>query len=46
MKKYEFDALILKHEDIDATFIEFPYDVEKEFVVKPGFPVLKRRWRC
>ncbi len=34
MKTYEFDALIIKHDSIDAAFIEFPYDVEKEFGVK------------
>lgn len=31
MKVYEFDAKIIKHDSIDAAFIEFPYDVEKEF---------------
>jgi hypothetical protein len=31
MKIYEFDAVIQKHPDLDAAFIEFPYDVEKEF---------------
>ncbi len=30
-KKYEFDTKIIKHEKLDAAFIEFPYDVEKEF---------------
>jgi hypothetical protein len=34
MKIYEFDAQIIKHDSIDAAFIEFPYDVEKEFGVK------------
>lgn len=34
MKIYEFDAVIKKHDSIDATFIEFPYNVEKEFGVK------------
>lgn len=28
---YEFDALILKVPDIDGAYIEFPYDVKKEF---------------
>lgn len=28
---YEFDALILKVEGIDGAYIEFPYDVVKEF---------------
>ena len=31
IKKYEFDALILKVPDIDGAYIEFPYDVKKEF---------------
>lgn len=31
MKIYEFDSLILKHEKINSGYIEFPYDVEKEF---------------
>jgi hypothetical protein len=30
-KRYEFDALMKKHEGINAGFIEFPYDVKKEF---------------
>lgn len=30
-KKYEFDAEILKVPDIDGAYIEFPYDVKKEF---------------
>ena len=34
MKTYEFDALILKKDSIDAAYIEFPYDVEKEFNTK------------
>ncbi len=34
MKKYEFDAMVCKRDNMDATFIEFPYDVEKEFGVK------------
>jgi hypothetical protein len=34
MRKYEFDAPVLKHEGIDAAYIEFPYDVQKEFGVK------------
>jgi uncharacterized protein YdeI (YjbR/CyaY-like superfamily) len=29
MKKYEFDAMVCKRDNMDATFIEFPYDVEK-----------------
>lgn len=31
MKKYEFDAIIQKGENMDASYIEFPYDVRKEF---------------
>lgn len=34
MKAYEFDAEIKKQEDVDGAYIEFPYDVEKEFGVK------------
>ena len=34
MKIYEFDAVIKKQEDIDGAFVEFPYDVEKEFNIK------------
>lgn len=30
-KKYEFDAVIRKNPNLDAGFIEFPYDVKKEF---------------
>lgn len=30
-KVYEFDGELKKHENLDAAFIEFPYDVEKEF---------------
>ncbi len=40
MKIYEFDALIQKHPDMDASFIEFPYDVEKEFGTKGQVKVL------
>lgn len=31
MKTYEFDAKIEKHPEMNAAYIEFPYDVEKEF---------------
>jgi bifunctional DNA-binding transcriptional regulator/antitoxin component of YhaV-PrlF toxin-antitoxin module len=31
MGKYEFDARIIKHEGLDAGYVEFPYVVEKEF---------------
>lgn len=34
VKMYEFDAAIKKRDSIDATFVEFPYDVEKEFGTK------------
>jgi hypothetical protein len=34
MKEYEFDAVLIKREGMNATFIEFPYDVEKEFGTK------------
>lgn len=30
-KNYEFDAMIQKHESLNSGFIEFPYDVKKEF---------------
>lgn len=30
-KKYEFDAEILKHPMLNSGYIEFPYDVKKEF---------------
>lgn len=30
-KIYEFDAEIKRHDKSDAAFVEFPYDVEKEF---------------
>jgi hypothetical protein len=40
MKTYEFDAEIKKQDSIDAPFVEFPYDVEKEFGVKGQVKVL------
>ncbi|MDD2717989.1 MAG: YdeI/OmpD-associated family protein [Candidatus Wallbacteria bacterium] len=40
MTIYEFDAVILKHDEIDAAFIEFPYDVEKEFGTKGQVKIL------
>lgn len=40
MKVYEFDAQIRKHDSIDAAFIEFPYDVEKEFGTKGQVKVM------
>jgi hypothetical protein len=30
-KKFEFDAVIKKPENVDSGYIEFPYDVKKEF---------------
>lgn len=30
-KVYEFDAIIKKVPDIDGAYIDFPYDVKKEF---------------
>ena len=30
-KIYEFDAVIRKVDGIDGAYIEFPYDVKKEF---------------
>jgi len=30
-KLYEFDAVIKKVPDLDGAYIEFPYDVRKEF---------------
>ena len=31
MKKYKFETIILKHPKLNSGYIEFPYDVEKEF---------------
>lgn len=30
-KEYQFDAVIQKVPDIDGAYVEFPYDVKKEF---------------
>ena len=30
-RKYEFDAVIKKVPDIDGAYVEFPFDVRKEF---------------
>ena len=30
-KQYEFDAVIQKVPDIDGAYVEFPYDVRREF---------------
>lgn len=40
MKTYKFNAEIKKHPSIDATFIEFPYDVKEEFGVKGQVKVI------
>jgi hypothetical protein len=40
MKVDEFDAKIMKHPEIDAAYIDFPYDVEVEFGVKGQVKVL------
>lgn len=34
MKAYTFQVEILKHDGMDAAYITFPYDVEKEFGAK------------
>jgi hypothetical protein len=34
LKVYNFEAEILKHDGMDAAYITFPYQVEKEFGVK------------
>jgi len=39
-KVYKFDAELKKHKDLDAPFIEFPYDVEKEFGTRGQVKVL------
>lgn len=31
MKKYEFDAVIVKVPDIDGAYVEIPFDVKTEF---------------
>ncbi len=31
MEKFEFEAEIRKHPDMNAAYIEFPYDVKREF---------------
>lgn len=31
MKEYKFQALIIRHESLDSAYIEFPFDVQKEF---------------
>lgn len=31
MKRYEFDAVIKKVPNIDGAYVDFPYDVKKEF---------------
>jgi hypothetical protein len=39
MKEYIFEAKILKHKDMDATYVEFPFDVQKEFGTKGGVKI-------
>lgn len=39
MKEYAFNAPIIQREGMNAGYIEFPYDVEKEFGVKGRVPV-------
>ena len=34
MKIYEYDAVIEKHPNLNSTFVNFPFDVEKEFGTK------------
>jgi hypothetical protein len=41
-KVYEFDGMLKKHENLDAAFIEFPYDVEEEFGTRGQVKVLVR----
>ena len=31
VKRFEFDAEMMKHPALDSCFIEFPYDISKEF---------------
>ena len=31
MKRYAFDAVLMKVPDIDGAYVEFPYDVRAEF---------------
>lgn len=33
-KVYEFDAVIIKQKDINSAYIEFPFDVQKEFGIR------------
>ena len=30
-RRYEFDALLRRVDDMDAAYVEFPFDVRKEF---------------
>jgi hypothetical protein len=39
---HEFDGKLKKHENLDAAFIEFPYDVEKEFGTRGQVKILVR----
>lgn len=40
MKVYEFDAEIIKHETLDSGYVEFPFEVEKEFGVRGQVKVI------
>lgn len=42
MKEYSFNAVIQKQPHINAAFIEFPFDVEKEFGKKGQVKVIAR----
>ena len=42
LKVYEFDAKLKKHENLDAAFVEFPYDVEREFGTRGQVKILVR----
>ncbi|MHB1128182.1 MAG: hypothetical protein ACYC2T_14755 [Bacillota bacterium] len=41
MKVYEFDAEIKKQEKVNSGYVEFPFEVEKEF----GIKVRLRYWQ-
>lgn len=40
MKTYEFEAVIKKVETVDGAYVEFPFDVEKEFGTKGQVKVM------
>jgi hypothetical protein len=41
-KIYVFDAVIIKHEGIDAGYIDFPYNVEEEFGTKGWVKIIAK----